>query len=126
MAKQKKTEAGMRTFILLCYGSLHLAGTVHAAVGHELTITYQAVDQASEQRRDEFPHAVTALVPTYDLTQPGEPVIECTVVFELVTEGHPALDTYDTRDATRQIFSFGGWGTITDLELILRDHTCFD
>ena len=113
----------MRTLIsfAMMVGTMIL---VSFATGHTLPVEYQADRAATAKWQTEFPPAVVDVRPKYDLTVPGEPLTACIVVFELVTDGHPALESFDSTDYTKEVFAFGGWGTKDDLEQVARDHDC--
>ena len=95
------------------------------AIGKELPVEYQAYRPAVTARMHDFPLGVVRIEPRYDMTQPDEPIMTCVVIYELIYESHPALESFDSRDEMKEIFAFGGWGSKDALVHILQDYSCF-
>ena len=100
-----------------------LASAVFGGELPEMEVRYVAATPEEAAWRDEFPLAVVEVKPTYDLTQAGEPAIECTLRYEIVHENHPDIDTFKA-DGGQDVYLGDRWYAQQTLEAMLRNNEC--
>ena len=89
----------------------------------EMEIRYEAATPEEAAWTDAFPLAVIEVRPTRDLTKRGEPVSLCTIIYEIVHENHPDIDTFKADDG-RDVYLGGEWFEQRTLEALLRKNEC--
>lgn len=100
-----------------------LASAVFGGELPEMEVRYVADTPEEAAWTDEFPLSIVAVQPTYDLTQTGEPVTECTIIYEIVHENHPDIDTFKADDG-QDVYLGGEWFEQRTIEETIRDNRC--
>ncbi|OIP78155.1 MAG: hypothetical protein AUK16_00815 [Parcubacteria group bacterium CG2_30_44_11] len=82
---------------------------------------YDTVVPEDRDFMEYFPWRVISIEPIYDIQKNDEPIINCFVSVNLVTEDDPALDTYTGQEL---IFYQGAWSTFEKFETNMLSQQC--